>query len=757
MGDRSTSVARLSNEPEQLSKPSRLILVANRLPFRMRRTPDGLRAEPSPGGLATAVGPFARTAGARWIGTAGDAAASTDPDERQRLADALARENCGVVELPGQVAEGFYGGFSNRTLWPLFHGFTKGVQFDPDAWANYVDANLRFRDAVLAEAQPDDTVWVHDYHLMLLPQLLREALPNAAIGFFLHIPFPASDAFRILPPRAELLLGVLGATLIGFQTHRHLQHFRSSVTRVLGVHPGIDRVRREGREARLTAMPVGIAPEVFLRHLAPSGRARRHLTALRTQYEGKRILLAVDRLDYTKGIPERLRAFRTLLRSTPALRGQVVLIQVAVPTRETVPEYAELSRGVHELIGEVNGEFGTVDWVPVVYIHHPISRPELVALYASADVGWVTPLVDGMNLVAKEYVACHANHDGVLVLSEFAGAAEEMGEALIVNPYDEAGVAQTVERALAMPAEEQRERMRALHRRVMRGDALHWGTRFIDELQDASCSAVGPTAELVPSLPVDEMVASFRRAGHRALLLDYDGTLVPLARHPRDASPSEELLRLLGHLSADPNTDVAIVSGRPRKDLERWLGSVPGLALFAEHGALARLSGSSDWELLARRPVTDWKPLVLPVLEQVADRTPGSFVEEKEFSVVWHYRLSDPEVGEWQANELIAMLGGMLADTEIVASRGNRTVELRVIGAEKTTVAERLRLPRPGRAFLLAAGDDETDEDLFEQLRLAGDGAWTVRVGDGATAARYRLPSPRAMLKVLRLLGNGAP
>ena len=280
----------------------------------------------------------------------------------------------------------------------------------------------------MAKFRPGDRIWVHDYHLMLLPNLLRERLPNAAIGYFLHIPFPASDIFSILPRGEELLGGLLGADLIAFHTHLHLQHFRMSLRRLLGTESAVDRLDLSGRQVRLQALPIGIAPADFL-GIKDQPETSDQLARLRERYKGRKLIVAVDRLDYTKGIPERLRTFRRLLTNNQELIGKVVLMQVAVPSRENIGTYQNLRSEVHELISEINGDFGSSDWVPIVYIHRGIPRPELVAIYQFADVAWVSPLRDGMNLVAKEYVACHPEGDGALVLSSFAGAAAEMGEA----------------------------------------------------------------------------------------------------------------------------------------------------------------------------------------------------------------------------------------------------------------------------------------------------------------------------------------
>jgi trehalose 6-phosphate synthase/phosphatase len=717
----------------------RLIVVSNRLPLSLRRGPAGWVAEPSSGGLASALGPILKARGGLWIGWPGHAPREQCAERQELLAQWTASHGYVPVELPPELARRFYEGYANATLWPLFHNFATNFECDAEGWAAYVAANRRFRDAVLEHLAPGDTVWVHDYHLMLLPRLIRDVAPEAHVGFFLHIPFPASETFRIVPRRDEILRGLLGADLVAFQTHLDLQHFRSSLLRLLGLPSTLDRVTAQGSSTRLEALPIGIAPDEFAGYIENDPDTQRAFEQLRRRFRGRRILLGVDRLDYTKGIPQRLRAYRRLLERAPHLRGEIILVQVAVPSRERIPEYDRLRQVVNSLVGELNGEFGTPDWTPVVYMRRGISRSELVALYAAAEVGWVTPLRDGMNLVAKEYVACQRRGEGVLLLSEFAGAAAEMGEAFLVNPYDEERVAGVLERVLQLPAEERRERMGMLYRRVLRNTVFRWSDRFLTSLTEAARARTTDRPERPDALPVERALESFRRSRSRLILLDYDGTLVPFAPRPRDAVPTPRVVDLLRRLAAAPGVLAAVVSGRARTDLDNWFGHLPDLWLVGEHGAYVRSPIAREWEMARPHPGHEWKRRLLPVLEHYIDRTPGSFIEEKELALVWHHRLADPEFGEWLAHELVATLDEMLADTELHAIRGNKTVEVRFAWANKGAVVDRLQTLRPDADFRLAIGDDRTDEDLFQRLR--GE-AWTVRVGEGRSSARYSLDSP---------------
>ncbi len=730
----------------------RLVVVSNRLPLTARRPEGRWRSERSSGGLVAALSPVMERTNGLWIGWPGDAPTG-DATGRADLLRSWEEEHGFIaVDLPPRITRAFYEGYSNNTLWPLLHGMPSRTSFDPETWHAYRDANERFTAAILERLRPDDLVWVHDYQLMLVPRMLREAVPGVRVGFFLHIPFPAADVFRILPQRDAILEGLLGADLIAFQTHEHLGAFRGSVLQALGIETRMDRVEVEGRPVRLEAHPIGIVPDEWERLVTADEGVEARIRELRARHHDRRLVLAVDRMDYTKGIPERLRAFRRFLLTRPGWRGRISLIQVAVPSRERVPLYAELRREVSELVGEINGELGTPDWSPVIYLRRSISRTELAALYAAADVGWVAPLRDGMNLVAKEFVACQGDRAGVLLLSEFAGAAREMGEAIRVNPYDEPGSADALERALGMPEDERLERQGALLDRVRRNNALTWAERFVADLGTAVAER-GTGAADIPEPPLIEIRRAFRAAATRALYLDYDGTLVPLAARPADATPGPAVVEIVAALARRRRTTVVIVSGRPAADLDRWFGHLPGVWLAAEHGALLRGPDDDAWQPLRPGADMDWKERIRPVLEHFTDRAPGSHVEEKEYALAWHFRQVEPEFGDWLANDVAATLDQRLAGTELAVLRGNKVIEIRFAWATKGEVASRLRALGETPAFELAVGDDRTDEDLFE--RLPAD-AWTIRVGPGPTRARFRAARPAAALALLAALAPAA-
>jgi trehalose 6-phosphate synthase/phosphatase len=716
---------------------ARLLIVSNRLPVTARPTGGGVTVERSSGGLATGMkGPHERLGGL-WIGWPGDLE-GLSPEARAGVDRQLAELRLVPVPLtPDEVAR-FYESYSNGVLWPLFHYFAARLPLEVRDFDVYERVNARFADAVEAHYRPGDLVWVHDYQLMLVPQMLRERIPDALIGFFLHIPFPSSEVFRLLPQRERIVEGLLGSDVVGFHTAAYLRHFASSVLRLTSAHAEVDRIRWRHGEVRLGVFPMGIDALQFSER-AESPEVRALAQTHRT--DGAQLLVGVDRLDYTKGIPRRLLAFETLLRNHPELSGKVRLVQVAVPSREKVEAYREFRDDVDALVGRIHGEFATPSWSPVHYLYRGLAQDEIVALYRAADAVLVTPLRDGMNLVAKEFVASRPDGDGVLVLSEFAGAASELSEAVRVNPYDIDRTAEAFHRALTMPEEERRGRMAVLRERVMAYDVHGWASAFVAQLERGHAAETS----LRPSAPaaLRAAVERARRAARLVLLLDYDGTLVSFAPTPELALPDREVIGLVGALAARPGTQVHVVSGRKRATLERWFGALP-VGLHAEHGLWSRLPGAA-WQSV---PVYDqrWRKPARAILKDFTDRTPGALVEEKTVGYAWHFRAAEPEYGAAQARELSLHLSELLTNAPVEILQGDKVVEIRPHGIDKGRAARLALAGRPEDAVVLAMGDDRTDEDLFAALP---EGSLSVHVGPSESRATLRVADVRAARALL--------
>jgi trehalose 6-phosphate synthase/phosphatase len=725
---------------------ARLLIVSNRLPVTVKVAGGEVAVERSSGGLATGMEAAHARMGGSWVGWPGDLA-GLDAGQRAAVEARLAELRLAPVPLSPEEISRYYEGYSNAVLWPLFHYLVARLPLDVRDFDAYEAVNARFAEAVAERWQPGDLVWVHDYQLLLVPRLLRERIPEARVGFFLHVPFPSSEIFRLLPQRERILEGMLGADLLGFHTATYVRHFASSVLRLLGPGIDVDRIRWDGRDVRLGVFPMGIDAARFAER-SESAQVRALAAAHRER--GAQLLVGVDRLDYTKGIPRRLLAFEALLRAHPALHEKVRLVQVAVPSRENVEAYHEYREEVDALVGRIHGEFATPAWSPIHYLYRGLSPDEVTALYRAADAVVVTPLRDGMNLVAKEFVASRTDEDGVLVLSEFAGAASELAEALHVNPYDVAQMAEAFHRALTMPPDERHTRMVALRERVLTHDVHWWARAFLSRLERAPGAAATPGAAPSPRGELRRAVERARAAPRLALLLDYDGTLVPFAPTPELAAPDEALRALVRRLAARPATDVHVVSGRRRTTLERWFGSMP-VGLHAEHGYWSRLRGGA-WTA-AEVAQGSWRERVLAVLREFAERTPGSLVEEKTVGLAWHYRSAEREYGAMQAKELSLHLSTILSNVPVELVPGDMVLEVRPHGVHKGRAVAQVLAASPPETLLLALGDDRTDEDMFAALR---EGDLAIHVGPAPSVAALRVADVAAARAVLAdLCGEG--
>lgn len=729
---------------------ARTIIVSNRLPTKVQRTAEGLTFQPSEGGLATGLGSIYRADSNVWVGWPG--LFVDDPTEQQHIAEQLRADSMAPVFLSETEIRDFYEGFSNSTLWPTFHYFSQYATYEEAHWAAYVAVNQKFCDALLELAGPDDTIWVHDYQLLLLPQMLRRARPKATIGFFLHIPFPSYELMRVLPWAAELLEGMLGADLLGFHTFYYMRHFLSAVSNILGLPNQNGQIETPSRLVLVDAFPMGIDYERYAT-AAVSEAAQAHVQTYREALRGVRLVLSIDRLDYTKGIPQRLQAFEELLKRHGEWHEQVSLLMLVVPSRDQVAQYQALKVEVDELVGRINAQYGTISWTPILYFYRSLPFEELAALYSMADVALVTPVRDGMNLVAKEYIACKADHRGVLILSERAGAAQELSDALLINPTATGKLADVLHQALTMPEEEQISRMSHLQALVRQYDVFAWTELFMNRLAYSKIKQLTLGTESLDAAIQAQLLSDYQNAPQRLLLLDYGGTLVGFHNNPEQARPDEELLELLRTLTDNSRNRVVIISGRDRTTLEDWLGHLP-LDFIAEHGVWLRQAGQ-DWRLFQEMR-SDWKADFRPLLEQYVSRTAGSFIEEKDYSLVWHYRRADVALGEVRARELLNHLGFMTSNTDLQVLEGNKALEIKTTGITKGTAAMRwLQADSPD--FVLAIGDDRTDEDMFRALPAE---AYSIKVGGGAhSAARYCVGSITDVRRLLAELAGavGSP
>jgi trehalose 6-phosphate synthase/phosphatase len=724
-----------------------IFVVSNRLPVRIERERGRLRIVRSGGGLAAALRGLDGVQA--WIGWPGGTVEQARRDDLTRQLHDL---GLAPVFLAADEERYYYNGMCNGTLWPLLHYFPGRIEFDDRAWPAYAAVNQRFADVVLARAQPGDTVWIHDFHLMLLPQLLRAARPELRIGFFLHVPFPSQELWRILPQREELLRGVLGADYIACHTAEYLRHFRNACARVLGLEADPDAIPVDGRRVSLGVDPLGTDTRMFVEHLQ-GDEVRRQLDHLEQRWQQRRLLLGVERLDYSKGILHKLQAFERLLDREPERREDTVMLQVLVPSRQENESYRALLREIQREVGRINGRFGAPGRMPLEFVHRSIDPPELAALYRFATVGMVTPVRDGMNLVAHEFVLCQGHAEpagsqarGTLVLSEFAGAALSLTRALQVNPWDISGLSEWLGIALRMPAAERAERTREMYERVLELDSARWARNSLDRLARAAARNLAHRPAPLGAAARSALVASFTAARRRRVFLDYDGTLREITLRPEQAAPTAELRQLLQRLASRPATEVHLVSGRSRATLAAWFGALP-LHLCAEHG-FAQRPPDGTWR---DRGDVDlrWLDRVQQLLALVCEEVPGSFVERKGGGIAWHYRLADPGYGPWRARELRKTLDDMLVHEPAETLAGHSVLEVRARGVDKGAYVSAHLQDVAADEFVFCAGDDRTDVDMYGRMPAH---AFVVNVGGPAPGAQHVLTSPRELRDLLAQL-----
>ena len=726
---------------------NKTIIVSNRLPLQVSIQENSLEIVPSVGGLATGMKSVHAEGNGIWIGWSGIPENELSSELSNEVQSKIRNEKCVSVPLTNQDIEEYYEGFSNRALWPLFHYFMEYSKFEQNEWEAYKRVNEKFAEVVIDNLEDGDTVWVHDYQLLLLPQLIKDRKPNTTIGLFLHIPFPSYEIFRTFPWREEILTGMLGADLLGFHTYDYERHFLSSVKRILRLDVQFNEISYHDRIIKVDSFPMGIDYDKFYNAALEHHNESREKSDLRKRLEehiteDKKLILSIDRMDYTKGIPNRIKAFEYFLDTYPEYKEKVRLVMLAVPSRSNVPQYQKLKRETDELVGRINGKFATVSWTPIWYFYRSLPFDDLIDLYISSDVALITPIRDGMNLVAKEYVATRTNGNGVLILSEMAGASKEMNEALLINPNSYEAFAVNLKRALTMPLEEQKTRIKFLQKRLKRYDVEKWADEFLKSLESTKNVKNQKVTKKLSSDYETEFIKSFKDKDKRLLLLDYDGTLVGFKDNPQDAEPDEALFNLLDKLQE--KSTLVLISGRDRDTFQRWFGHKP-YNLVTDHGVW--LYKNKEWKALERLK-TDWMQNIRPILETFVDRTPGTFIETKNYSLAWHYRKADPELAKIRTIELNTVLTSMVANNGLSILKGNKVIEIKSSNVNKGRVVSHL-LTQQDYNFVSVIGDDWTDEYMFEE---APDWAYTIKVGFTKTKAKFQIQDTEKVRELLQQL-----
>jgi trehalose 6-phosphate synthase/phosphatase len=721
----------------------KIIIVSNRLPVKISQENGTLTLNSSEGGLATGLGSVYQSGNNVWIGWPGTEI--TSKKSQAEVTSKLAVKNLRPVFLSSEEIVKYYEGFSNEVLWPIFHYYQSYAKFNVSNWEFYKQVNEKFCAAVLEVAEPGDTIWIHDYQLLLLPGMLRERLPDISIGFFQHIPFPSFETFRLIPWRAELVEGMLGADLIGFHTFDDASYFIRTATRLLPVTTSSNVITFDDRPVLVESFPMGIDYEKYQK-LTKDKTVRKEVRKLKEIFTKRRLILSIDRLDYSKGILQRIEAFELLLETHPEYINKIILHMIVVPSRDMVMQYKDLKDSIDKKVGDINARYRTMEWNPIQYFYRSFPIESLSALYHCADICLVTPMRDGMNLVSKEYVASRTSETGVLILSEMAGASKELVDALVVNPNNTKSITDAMVQALTMPVEEQRLRMRQMRQIVAKFNIHHWVRLFMERLREIKQYQQSMNTRHISDITEQAIQKIYSKTEKRILILDYDGTLVGFKTDINAAVPDQELYGILEQLSVDTNNFVVIVSGRNFEKLEEWFGHT-NLNLIAEHGAWQKREGK--WESLPG--LTDlWKPDILAVLETYVDRTPGAFIEEKDYSLVWHYRKVEPGLGDLRTNELINNLRYLINDKGLQLLPGNKVLEIKNIEINKGKAVLSM-LHKNEFDFMMALGDDHTDEDIFKALPS---NALTIKVGNNISAARFYLRNYQEVRRLLKSLNQ---
>jgi trehalose 6-phosphate synthase/phosphatase len=718
----------------------RIFIISNRLPIKIvKNETEELRLIKSEGGLATGLDSLNLPNIERhWIGWPGMEV--KDPKVRNKLNKILDKDNYHPVYLSEKQINQYYEGYSNSILWPLFHYFYSFMEYDNRNWCAYKLVNERFYEEASKIIKSGDIVWVHDYHLMLLPKMLRDGIEGIKIGYFHHVPFPSYELFRVLPERAELLKGLLGADLIGFHTSDYMRHFASTIYRVLKLEIRLDCVLLGHHKAYLDTFPMGINYNLY-HDAAFKPNIMDKVKELRNNYgKDRKLILSVNRQDYSKGIIHQIKGFHLFLKNHPEHRGKVSLIMIIVPSRDNVNKYANLKKIIDEKIGSVNGKYSDVNWNPIYYFYHGFDFENLIAMYSMADIALVAPLRDGMNLVSKEYVATKTNGRGVLILSEMAGAAAELSDAILINPNDIKQIEEAISKAINMPLEEQERRMKRMQMTISKQTVNKWASDFIHNLVSVCNKNTQMDNKEINVTTSKYLHKSYKKATHRLLVFDYDGTLSGFKDDPAEAYPEKDLLSFLAKMSSDKKNLIIITSGRDKDTLEKWFGNL-NIDLVAEHGAAYKEDGI--WKELIGNVV--WDDEIMNILNEFVDKTPGSWIETKKTALVWHFRNVDDWLAVLREQQLINTLIAPCNRYGLQMMRGHKILEIKYPVYSKGNEIKRL-LSKDSYDFTLAMGDDVTDEDMF--MAMPQDG-YSIKIGAASNNAKYCIPIQTDVLPFL--------
>ncbi|KAL4310695.1 hypothetical protein GQ457_01G046910 [Hibiscus cannabinus] len=799
--DQDNSVS--SDVPSSVNQ-DRIIIVANQLPVIAKRRPDNKGWNFSWDDYSLLLQLKDGLPEEMEILYVGSLRVDVDPNEQDEVSQHLLDKfKCVPAFLPPEIFTKFYHGFCKQHVWPLFHymlplSANHAGRFDRSLWEAYVAANKIFSQRVIEVINPeDDYVWIHDYHLMVLPTFLRRRFNRLRMGFFLHSPFPSSEIYRTFPAREEILKALLNSDLIGFHTFDYARHFLSCCSRMLGLEyqskRGYIGLEYYGRTIGIKIMPVGVHMEQIESALRLADEESR-ISELKQQFEGKTVLLGVDDMDVFKGVNLKLLAMQQMLNQHPKWQGKAVLVQITNPARGTGKDLENIHDELKASCKRINEAFGQPGYEPIVFIDRPVSLGERVAYYTIAECVVVTAVRDGMNLTPYEYVACRQGvsesesssesngpKKSMLVVSEFIGCSPSLSGAIRVNPWNIEATAEAMNEAISMVDAEKQLRHEKHYRYVSSHDVAFWSRSFFQDMERTCkdhfrrrCWGIGLSfgfrvVALDPNfrkLSIDHMESVYLKSKNRAILLDYDGTVMPQTSHNK--APSAEVISIINTLSGDTKNTVFVVSGRGKESLDKWFSSCKKLGIAAEHGYFMRWSSDDKWEVCGQSSEFGWKEIAEPVMKLYTEATDGSSIETKESALVWHHRDADPSFGSSQAKEMLDHLESVLANEPVTVKRGQYIIEVKPQGLSKGVVAEKIFTSMAGSGrqadFVLCVGDDRSDEEMFEIISSAissgilssNTSVFACTVGQKPSKAKYYLDDPAEVVNMLQALAEAS-
>ncbi|CAI9783771.1 unnamed protein product [Fraxinus pennsylvanica] len=794
----------VSSEAPSSVVADRVIIVANQLPVKAKRRPDnkGWSFSWDEDSLLLHIKDgFPDDMEVIYVGSLRVEVDSSEQDDVAQLL--LDRFKCVPAFLPPDILSKYYHGFCKQHLWPLFHymlpySASHGGRYERSWWEAYVAANKIFSQKVIEVINPDDDyVWIHDYHLMVLPTFLRRRFNRLRMGFFLHSPFPSSEIYRTLPVREEILKALLNSDLIGFHTFDYARHFLSCCSRILGLEyqskRGYIGVEYFGRTVGIKIMPVGI-------HMGQIESVLKHadkdwiVGELQQQFEGKTVLLGVDDTDIFKGVDLKLLAMEQMLKQHPKWQGRAVLVQIANPARGKGKDLEEIQAEIEASCKRINETFRQPGYEPIVFINRPVSLSERAAYYTIAECVVVTAVRDGMNLTPYEYIVSRQGIPGnesisdsnapkksMLVVSEFIGCSPSLSGAIRVNPWNIETTAEALNEAISMADTEKQLRHEKHYKYVSIHDVAYWSRSFFQDLERTCkdhfrrrCWGIGLSfgfrvVALDPNfrkLSIDAIVSAYSKAKNRAILLDYDGTVMP--QTSINKNPSQDVISIINRLCDDVKNTVFVVSGRGKDSLGKWFSPCKKLGIAAEHGYFIRRNADEEWETCGQSTDFGWMHMAEPVMKLYTEATDGSYIEVKESALVWHHQDADPGFGSSQAKEMLDHLESVLANEPVTAKSGQFIVEVKPQGVSKGLVAEKIftSMAENGRQadFVLCIGDDRSDEDMFEKIGDAIDSGvlsfntsvFACTVGQKPSKAKYYVDDTTEVINMLQFLAEAS-